>query len=157
MAAHLHQEAPSTGEVPFAPPPVPEGAPAAYVRFWQLWGEERFFACHEVLEELWRQTPGPDRWFYNGLIHCAVALYQHRRGNAVGAARQWVRARAKLRAFRPCYRGVHINGLLEGVERAIEPSLNALSPAHRARLAALEESVRRRMDAAPDPASRESH
>lgn len=68
----------------------------AWSQFLQFWQEEKYFECHEVLEPLWLASTGDTRWRYNGLIHCAVALHQHRRENWFGMARQWLRAGAKL-------------------------------------------------------------
>ena len=144
--AEKHREAPATGEVPFLAPDIPADAPELYRSFWQLWSAEKFFACHEVLEELWRDTRGAQRWFYNGLINCAVAVYQHRRGNAVGAARQLWRARVKLQPFRPRHYEVDVDGLLAAVEHSIAASLAELSEAQRSQLPALQKSIEQRME-----------
>jgi predicted metal-dependent hydrolase len=140
-----HVEAPATGALPFPVPDIPEGAAVLYGEFWKLWGEEKFFACHEVLESLWRETTGPQREFYNGLIHCAVAVYQHRRGNAVGAARQMVRAQVKLQAFRPRHFEVDVEALLNGVEDAVARSLSTLDAQQQTQLAALRQSLQGHM------------
>lgn len=129
---------------PFPIPLLPQSAPHEYSCFWQLWQEEKFFECHEVLEDLWRATVGPKRLFYNGLIHCAVALYQQRRGNGWGAMRQLRRAQVKLEAFRPFYEGVNIDELLDWMTRALSPCANELSESQRKQLLLLEESVRER-------------
>jgi uncharacterized protein len=126
-------------------PSLPPDAPEEYRRFWELWQAGEFFACHEVLEDLWRATSGPQRLFYNGLIHCAVALYQHERGNAVGAARQLLRAQVKLARFLPAHDGVDVAALLAGVEAAIGPSLARLNNAQRAQLPALRRSLEQRV------------
>ena len=111
---------------PFVPI-LAKDAPPQLRAFWNLWQSEEFFACHEVLEELWRVTSGPRRLFYNGLIHAAVAIYQHRRGNAVGAARQWERTKSKLLPFAPEYDDVDVETLLRVVELEIAPSLRRLN------------------------------
>ena len=124
-----------------------------YNRFWQLWRERAWFECHEVLEDLWRETPGCERWFLNGLIHLAVARYQHERGNANGAARQWTRARTKLEPFRPRYdycgdgHVVDVNDLLEEAEREIAVSLLQLNGSQRAALELVEHHARSRIQA----------
>ena len=140
-----HHDAQPTGKLPFPPPQVPPDAPIEYSQFWQLWSEEKFYEFHEVLEELWRGTPSRERWFLNGLINCAVAVYQHRRGNAVGAARQLLRAQVKLRPFQPLHNGVDVEGLLHGVAQEIETSLQTLSEAQRAQWPAVEQSIIERM------------
>jgi len=137
-----HFEAPATGVLPFPVPDIPAGAAVLYREFWQLWSEEKFFACHEALEVLWRGITGPQKLFYNGLIHCAVAMYQHRRGNAVGATRQLVRAQMKLQAFRPRHFEVDVDALLDGVERAVASSLSTLDARQQTQLAALRQSLK---------------
>jgi hypothetical protein len=129
----------------FPLPKIPADAPQEYGKFWQLWRDEKYFECHEVLENLWRATSGPHRWFLNGLIHGAVALYQHRRGNAVGAARQLLRAQIKLESFRPKYFELDVDGFLSAVAREIEPSLDVLSTRQREQIPLLEHTIRQRM------------
>ena len=49
--------------------------PEKYVEGIRLFNEEEFFECHEVLEELWQETLGREKKFYQGLIQAAVALF----------------------------------------------------------------------------------
>lgn len=148
MMTRQHQDAPPTSKPIFAPPLLSPDALPEMTEFWRLWKEEKFFECHEALEELWRETTGPQRWFLNGLINCAVAIYQHRRGNSEGAARQLRRAQIKLEPSRPSHDGLDVDGLLESVAREVESSCAALSASQRARLEALRKSIEERM--APD-------
>jgi predicted metal-dependent hydrolase len=129
----------------FPLPKIPADAPQEYGKFWQLWRDEKYFECHEVLENLWRETPSPHRVFLNGLIHGAVAIYQHRRGNAVGAARQLLRAQIKLESFRPKYFEVDIDKFLCAVESEVEPSQKVLSARQREQLERLKLSIRQRI------------
>lgn len=74
----------------------------------------RYFEAHERWEEIWRELPpGYERRFTHGLIHAAVALYQHGRGNSYGARRQYERA---LRKLHGAYRGFEADRLLEELE-----------------------------------------
>jgi hypothetical protein len=129
----------------FPLPKIPADAPQEYGKFWQLWRDEKYFECHEVLELLWRETQSPHRVFLNGLIHGAVAIYQHRRGNAVGAARQLLRAQVKLEAFRPKYFELDVDGFLSAVQREVAPSREVLSVRHCEQLNELEISIRQRI------------
>ena len=125
---------------------IPANAAPEYLEFWRLWQESQFFDCHEVLEWLWRGSPrGPQRDFYHGLIHAAVTLYQHRRGNAVGAARQWERAQAKLAQFAPAFYGVSVDELLRSVGEEIAPSLHGLSEEQARRVEALRRDLCRKI------------
>jgi predicted metal-dependent hydrolase len=137
-------EAPPTGHLPF---PVPEGFAPDLEEFWTLWRQERFWACHEALEEVWREQTGPRKWFLGGLINGAVAVFQHRRGNFIGAARQLRRAQTKLEAFLPVYEGLDVAGFLQGVAVEVENSLVRLNEKQRAGLDGVERSVRERIAA----------
>lgn len=105
---------------------VPDDAPPEYSEFWRLWQQEEYFACHEVLEELWRRENDERKQFYHGLIHCAVALHHARNGNAVGAANQWKKAENKLLPFTPEYSGVRVHELLREVKVEAERLLPGL-------------------------------
>lgn len=126
-------------------PSLPTDAPFEYAEFWRLWQAEQFFECHEVLEELWHEEHGVRRVFFNGLIHGAVAIYQHRRGNAVGAGRQLMRATWKLELV-PCkYLQVDCSEFLACVTDEIATSLAQIDDDERARWADLERTTKKRM------------
>ncbi|MBX3438751.1 MAG: DUF309 domain-containing protein [Planctomycetaceae bacterium] len=65
----------------------------------RLFNEHEFFACHDVLEELWGETLGPDREFYQGLIHAAVAVFHFEGGNLGGARKMYTSARRYLEPY----------------------------------------------------------
>ena len=49
-------------------------------------GNQDFFECHEVLEELWKEiAPGDKQHALVGLIQVATSMYHWRRGNFRGA------------------------------------------------------------------------
>ena len=77
-----------------------------YHRGIALYRSGEFFACHEVLEELWTPMQGPHRLFLQALIHFAVAFYHQQRGNPLGAEKQLRKALRKLEAYLPQYEGV---------------------------------------------------
>lgn len=51
----------------------------------QLFNREDFFEAHEVWEELWHNTLGVNKDFYQGLIQVASALHHLQIGNMRGA------------------------------------------------------------------------
>jgi len=65
-----------------------------------------FFEAHDSWEELWRETSGPDRLFYQGLIQTAVGMYHAGNGNVRGASSQFTKALAKLDQYLPVHRGI---------------------------------------------------
>lgn len=136
-------ENPPTGHLPFAPP---EHCAPDLVEFWHLWRAEKFWACHEALEDVWKiETDGGRKRFLQGLLHGAVAVFQFRRGNFVGAARQFTRARVRLETSLPEREGVDVEGYLEGIGREIEPSFEKLSEKEREDLDVLEVRLRGQM------------
>jgi predicted metal-dependent hydrolase len=72
----------------------------------QLFNDEQFFECHEVLEEIWREAREPERTFLQALIHLAVSFYHYQNGNNVGAERQISKSLRKLSASLPQFAAV---------------------------------------------------
>src|SRR6185437_1532445 len=71
----------------------------------------RYFEAHEELEAAWRAAAAEERDFYQGLVHVAVAWYQHGRGNRVGTERQLEKALRRLAAYEPAHLGVEVAAL----------------------------------------------
>lgn len=42
----------------------------------ELFNRGEFFKCHDAFEEVWKNTKGEERHYYQGLIQIAVALYK---------------------------------------------------------------------------------
>jgi uncharacterized protein len=70
-----------------------------------------FFEAHETLEELWRETSGPLRPFYQGLIQLAVALYHLLNGNRRGALNLLGKGLDKLAPFQPACQSIDVDTL----------------------------------------------
>ena len=85
-----------------------------------LFNQDEFFECHEVLEELWTPTRQPERWFLQSLIHFAVAFYHHRRGNRAGAVRQLNKGLKKIQGYLPAWGGIETAAIEEEARRCLE-------------------------------------
>jgi uncharacterized protein len=70
-----------------------------------------FFEAHDTLEELWRDTSGPLRLFYQGLIQLAVGLYHLSNGNRRGALNLLEKGLAKLEAYQPVCQNIDVDSL----------------------------------------------
>lgn len=70
-----------------------------------------FFEAHDVWEELWRETTGTHRIFYQGLIQTAVGFYHLSNGNYKGACSQLGKALGKLDQYLPSYHGINTDAL----------------------------------------------
>jgi predicted metal-dependent hydrolase len=79
---------------------------------------ERWFDAHEALEEEWRDAPGPERDFLQGLVHVTVAWHHASRGNRNGASRQLAKATRRLGPYAPAHRGVDVAAVLGQVDAA---------------------------------------
>lgn len=93
-----------------------------------LFAEGRYFEAHEALEQAWRESSGPQRALYQGILQVGVAYHHILQGNYAGALKMFARAQANLEAFeRPCS-GVDVPQLREDARR-VELALRALGEA----------------------------
>jgi predicted metal-dependent hydrolase len=84
----------------------------------ELMRRGEFFEAHEELELAWRAASAEERDFFQGLVHVTVAWYQAGRGRPVACASQLGKARRRLAAYAPSYRGVDVRSVLEQVDAA---------------------------------------
>ena len=61
-----------------------------------FFNDGRYFEAHEVWEDLWRETAGPSRLLYQGLIQAAVGMHHRSQNNIIGARAQLNKALSKL-------------------------------------------------------------
>lgn len=84
-----------------------------YRRGVELFNTRNFYDAHEVWEDVWRETNGPEKKFLQGLIQVAVAFHHHSTGNVVGACSLLARARKNLAQYPESYLGIRVAVLLE--------------------------------------------
>ncbi len=80
-----------------------------------LFNQAAFFEAHEVLEDVWRAAPEPERKFLQGLIQIAVAFHHHSTGNLMGARSLLERANRNLAGYPENFAGVELAPLLQSV------------------------------------------
>ena len=78
----------------------------------RLFNEQHFYDAHEIWEDVWRETNGPEKKFLQGLIQAAVALHHHSTGNVVGACSLLERARKNLVNYPEDFGGIRVAALL---------------------------------------------
>jgi predicted metal-dependent hydrolase len=83
-----------------------------YLEGLRLFNDEEFFDSHDVLEELWQETAGEEKKFYQGLIQIAISLFHFGNGNLGGAKKLYGTSRKYLDAYRPTYLGLDVDKLL---------------------------------------------
>ena len=84
----------------------------------ELMRAERWFDAHEALEDEWREAPGAERDFLQGLVHVTVAWHHAANANAPGSSRQLEKAVRRLGPYAPEHRGVDVGSVLGQVEAA---------------------------------------
>ncbi len=97
--------------------------PSHYLEGLQLFNEREFFACHDVLEELWTDVIGEEKEFYQGLIQAAVALFHFENTNLGGAARMYLSAKRYLKKYHSPYMGIDLNQFLNDLDCCFEELL----------------------------------
>ncbi len=75
-----------------------------------------FFEAHEVWEELWADTSGLSRRFFQGLIQVAVCLHHFGNGNIRGAKKLYHGSRGYLEDYRPKYLDLDLDKLFSELE-----------------------------------------
>ncbi len=89
----------------------------------RLFNAREYFACHDVLEELWGESLGDDRDFFQGLLHVAVSLHHLSEGNPTGARKMHTSSLRYLANFGSCFRGVNLDQLRTELRVCFEPLL----------------------------------
>jgi predicted metal-dependent hydrolase len=80
----------------------------------------RYFEAHEAWEDLWRETTGDSRLFYQGLVQAAVGLHHLRHRNLNGARAQLTKSVAKLAEYPPRFCGIDNANFLNDLRKLLE-------------------------------------
>jgi uncharacterized protein len=83
-----------------------------YLHGIQVFNRAEFFEAHEVLEDVWRASPEPEKKFLQGLIQIAVGLHHYGNGNLVGARSLLRRAALNLSKYPENFGGIKLGPLL---------------------------------------------
>ena len=100
-----------------AAPTLPDEELRLFSEGVRLFNDGRFFEAHDVWEELWMETRGRKRLFFQGLIQASVAYYHAFNANNSGAASLMERAVQKLERYAPQECGINLHPLLPVLSR----------------------------------------
>jgi len=98
-----------------------DSTPATLAEAARLFNEREYFDCHDVLEELWGDTLGEDRDFYQGLLHAAVSLFHLSEGNPAGARKMYASSLRYLAAYGSSFGGLNLDRLRADLMACFEP------------------------------------
>jgi predicted metal-dependent hydrolase len=84
----------------------------------KLFNEGNFFECHDVIEELWLETPpdDPHRNLYKGVIQAAAAIYQFKRGILSGAMGLYKSSTGYLSRYLPSALGLDVQRFIQEMD-----------------------------------------
>ncbi len=74
----------------------------------EMFNQEEFYACHDILEEIWMDSVEPDKTFYQGVLQIAVGCYHLGNSNWRGAVILLGEGVHKLIEYEPDYLDVDI-------------------------------------------------
>jgi hypothetical protein len=121
-----------------------DAPPARLLRGIEQFNQGEYFECHETLEALWNDEPGPVRTLYKGILQVGVGCYHLLRGNYRGALIKLESGAAYLDAFAPRCSGVEVEALIAAARR-LRAELVALGPE---RFAAVDRALLPRVEVA---------
>jgi hypothetical protein len=93
-----------------------------------LFNRGDYFEAHEVWENLWMDTAGPDRQFYQGLIQAAVGLCHFCNGNVRGAVKLYHSSRDYLKRYPSPHHGLDLVAFGGSMDRCFAELLAAAEP-----------------------------
>ncbi len=100
-------------------PPKPRPKLAVFQEGVQLFNEERFWECHEVLEQIWHPAKGTERDIIQGLILVAAALVHAQKDENETCLRMLKKGLSKIGNSEK-YEGLDLGLLREKVNRMID-------------------------------------
>jgi uncharacterized protein len=107
-----------------------ENYEARYLAGIQFFNAHDFFEAHEVWEDLWAESHGDERRFYQGLIQAAVGLFHFSGGNLRGAVKLFHSSRDYMRPCGSPFLGLDAATFWRQMEHCFEPLLHTPEPDH---------------------------
>lgn len=93
-----------------------------------FFNERDFFEAHEVWEDLWSESHGNERRFYQGLIQAAVGLFHFGGGNLGGAVKLYRSSRDYMGPCGSPFHGLDVAGFWRQMEVCFGPLLGTAAP-----------------------------
>ena len=86
----------------------------------KLFNSCQWYQSHDVFEEIWHETGGPERQLLQGILQVAVAQVHLDNGNINGATILYGEALGRLKRFQLNNLGLNILGLSKCISRRLE-------------------------------------
>ena len=86
----------------------------------KLFNSCQWYKSHDVFEEIWHETGGPERQLLQGILQVAVAQVHLENSNINGAIILYGEALGRLKRFQLYNLGLDIQGLSKSISRRLE-------------------------------------
>ena len=86
----------------------------------KLFNSCKWYKSHDVFEEIWHETGGPERQLIQGILQVAVAQVHLENSNLNGATILYGEALGRLKRFHLANFGLDIEGLSNCISRRLE-------------------------------------
>ncbi len=93
-----------------------------------LFDRGEWYACHDLIEDLWHQCQGPDRQALQGLLQIAVAQVHLERNNRRGATILLGEGLGRLKPYGSEALGINLPPLLDAVSCRLQALQQGLEP-----------------------------
>jgi uncharacterized protein len=88
-----------------------------------LFNRQDFFEAHEVWEDLWTESHGDERRFYQGLIQAAVGLCHYANGNLRGAVKLFGTSQGYMEGLPSPFQGMDLTAFSRDMSACFGPLL----------------------------------
>ena len=86
----------------------------------KLFNSHQWYKSHDVFEEIWHETGGPERQLLQGILQIAVAQVHLENNNINGAMILYGEALGRLKRFHFSNLGLNIEGLCKCIGKRLE-------------------------------------
>ena len=86
----------------------------------KLFNSCQWYQAHDVFEEIWHETGGPERQLIQGILQVAVAQVHLENSNTNGATILYGEALGRLKRYQLNNLGLDIEGLCKCISRRLE-------------------------------------
>lgn len=94
----------------------------------EQFNQRRFFEAHEVWEEIWLETVGPERQLLQGLIQISAGYLKAESGNHGATVKLLTKGLAHVRQFAPHALGLALSSFIDAVAADLI-TVQSMSPA----------------------------
>ena len=91
--------------------------PELYYEFFEQFNQGEYYACHDLLEELWMEERSNK--FLQGLLQMSVAIYHYQNGNCKGARRLFHSSRNYLQPYLPRHWDVNVELVISFIDECL--------------------------------------